>query len=126
MISRLVVILTSIGSAMAIGMAGLHASGYNYVRQTLLESNAPDFSKEILPPIFLYPSIVLCLLVALNITALVNNQAVSFILGASAFFFVANSLFGFILGGLIPGGVLLITSLLFGMASYLARNLKSK
>lgn len=119
MISRTVVVLTIIGSVMLLAMAALHASGYSYITESLLESDAPDFLKNILPTLFLYPSVVMIALVIFALSALQKKEAASFIFAAISLVLLINTVLGFVLGGLIPGGVLLFATGLFGAASFL-------
>jgi hypothetical protein len=78
MISRTVVILTIIGSVMLLAMAALHASGYSYITKSLIESDVPDFLKDILPTLFLYPSVVMVALVIFALSALRKKHAAVF------------------------------------------------
>lgn len=119
MISRTVVILTVIGSAMLLAMAALHASGYSYITQNLLESDIDDFLKTILPSLFLYPSVVMVALAIFALAALRKKEAAAFVFAAISLVLLINSVLGFVLGGLIPGGVLLVAMGLFSAASFL-------
>lgn len=121
MISRSVVILTITGSAMLLAMATLHASGYSYIIESLLQSDVPDILKDILPTLFLYPSVVMVALAIFALSALRKKEAAAFIFAAISVVLLINTVLGFVLGGLIPGGVLLCAAGLFVAASFLAK-----
>lgn len=106
---------------MLIGMAALHGSGYEYVARTLQESELPGFLKRILPPLYLYPSALMVLLALAVLASLRRRTGRALLLGFVAVTVAANSILGFILGGVIPGGVLLFAAALFGVASHGAR-----
>jgi hypothetical protein len=119
MISRTVMILTIIGSVMHLAMAALHASGYSYITKSLTESDVSDFLKDILPILFLYPSVVMVALVIFALSSLRKKEA-AFIFAAISLALLINTVPGFILGGLILGGVLLFATGLFSAPSFLA------
>ena len=113
-------VVVGIGVLMLLGMAALHASGYGWVAESLRDSNAPDFLKRVLPPLFLYPSLVMCGLSAFAILATFLRAAVAPVLGGVAAVVVGHSILGFLLGGLLPGGVLLFAASWFVLGTYWA------
>ena len=110
-------VLSILGAAMLFGMAALHGSGYPYVAGTIHESELPDFLKSILPPLFLYPSALLVLLALATLVSLGQPAGRTSVLMLVAAIVAANAIFGFVLGGAIPGGVLLFAAAVFAFAA---------
>lgn len=106
---------------MLIAMAALHGSGYGYVAGTIDASQLPAFLKRILPPLYLYPSVLMVMLAFAVLFALRQRAGRAFVLGFVAAVVAANAVLGFVLGGMIPGVVLLGAAGVFGVASMQAR-----
>lgn len=121
MASRLVTIFSILGSAVLLGVAALHGNGYQYVAGTLQESELPSFLKRILPPLYLYPSALMVLLSLAVLATLKWRAAQAPVLGLVGVIVAANAILGFVLGGLIPGGALLLVAGLFAFASLKSR-----
>lgn len=121
MASRLVTVLSVLGAAILLAVAALHGSGYQYVAGTLQESELPSFLKRILPPLYLYPSALLIVLSLAVLATLKWRAARTSILGLVGVIVAANAILGFVLGGMIPGGALLLVAGLFAFASLKAR-----
>ncbi len=102
---------------MLLAMAALHASGYTYISSTLRAADLPDFLKQILPPLFLYPSALLVLLSIAVLVSLKLRTGQAAILGMVTSVAAANAVFGFVLGGPIPGFVLTSAAMVFGLAA---------
>lgn len=112
--------LSIIGVAMLLAMAALHASGYSDISSTLREADIPNFLKQILPPLFLYPSALLVLLSVAVVVSLKLRTGQAAILGVVTSVVAANAAFGFVLGGPIPGFVLTFAAAVFGVAAWKA------
>jgi len=117
---QLTVILSVLGVVMLLAMAALHASGFGYISSTLGESDIPDFLKQILPPLFLYPSALLVLLSSAVLVSLKLRTGQAAVLGVVTSVAAANAIFGFVLGGPIPGVVLALAAIVFGAAAWQA------
>jgi hypothetical protein len=118
--SRWIVILAAVGAVMLIGMAMLHGSGYGYVASVLAESDLPTFLKRILPPLYLYPSALMAVLAAVVLVTLWQQEGKPFMFRVVSAIVAANAALGFVLGGIIPGGVLLLVAGLFWFVARLA------
>lgn len=121
MAPRVVTVLSVLGAAVLLAVAALHGTGYEYVAQTLHESELPDFLKRVLPPLYLYPSALMILLALAVLTSLRFPAARAPVLGLVCVVVAANAVLGFVLGGVIPGGALLLVAGLFAFASLKAR-----
>lgn len=121
MASRLVPVLSVLGAVVLLAVAALHGSGYEYVAGTLQESELPDFLKRVLPPLYLYPSGLLVLLALAVLATLRSSTARAPVLGLVGAVVAANAILGFVLGGAIPGGALLLVAGLFAFASLKAK-----
>ncbi len=106
---------------MLIAVAALHGSGYQYVAGALQESELPDFLKRILPPLYLYPSALMVLLALAVLATLGSSATRGPVLGLVGVVVAANAILGFVLGGVIPGGALLLVAGLFALASRKAK-----
>jgi len=118
--SRRIVILAAVGAVMLIGMGVLHGSGYGYVASVLAESNLPTFLKRVLPPLYLYPSVLMAALAAVVLITLRQQEGRPFMFRVVSVIVAANAALGFVLGGIIPGGVLLLVAGLFWFVAHLA------
>jgi len=118
--SRRIVILAAVGAVMLIGMGVLHGSGYGYVASVLAESNLPTFLKRVLPPLYLYPSVLMAALAAVVLITLRQQEGRPFMFRVVSVIVAANAVLGFVLGGIIPGGVLLLVAGLFWFVAHLA------
>lgn len=121
MASRLTTVLSVLGAAILLAVAALHGSGYQYVAGTLQESELPRFLKRILPPLYLYPSALLIVLALAVLATLKWRFARAPILGLVSIIVAANATLGFVLGGVIPGGALLLVAGLFAFAALKSR-----
>lgn len=110
--------LCIIGSVLLLVMAAFHGSGYAFVTEAILESNAEDFLKQIVPALFVHPSIHLVGLAAFGILALFLKQA-NKVLILLAILVIADAALAFYLGGVLPGVMLLATASSFAVAGYL-------
>ena len=106
---------------MLLAVAALHGSGYEYVAGTLQESELPGFLKRVLPPLYLYPSALMILLALAVLATLGRSAARGPVLGLVGVVVAANAILGFVLGGAIPGGALLLVAGLFAFASLKAK-----
>lgn len=104
------------GSLFLILMGAFHGSSFFYVRETIQESNAEEFLKDIVPALFAHPSIHLFGLAAFGVLALFLKHDLRKVTWLLAILILLDSLLGFYLGGLIPGLLLLVASLFFVFA----------
>lgn len=111
--------LCIIGSALLLVMAAFHGSGYAFVTEAILESNAEDFLKQIVPALFVHPSIHLVGLATFGILALFLKQATGRVLTLLAILVVADAALAFYLGAVPPGVMLLAAASCFAVAGYL-------
>ena len=109
---RTTTVLSVLIAAMLVSIAGLHASGIGYVAAAVAGSELPEFLKRVLPPLYLYPSILLLVLAAVVIFSLWHPRGRSFALYTVSAMVALNAALGFILGGIVPGGVLLLVAVL--------------
>ena len=116
--SRRVLIATLLGSLMLLGMAILHASGYGYVSSTLTEAELPAFIQQVLPVLFLYPSVIIAALAVAALASLRSSAAAPFVLAAIAVLVFAHAALGFALGGALPGIVVGVAGCMFAVAAY--------
>ncbi|MEO1034414.1 MAG: hypothetical protein AAFX44_02525 [Pseudomonadota bacterium] len=116
---RLASVLVLCGAALLLVMAAMHGAGYEAITKELRQSELSDFAKRTLPAMWLYPSAAMTVLALVSITALLWPVGRRTLLGFVAVVAAANSALGFILGGALPGGIMLATAALFGIAYYL-------
>jgi len=114
---RTATLLSIVGATVLVAVAALHGSSYQYVAETLQESELPDFLKRILPPLYLYPSALMVLLALAVLATLRLSVARAPVLGLVGVVVAANAILGFVLGGAIPGGALLLVAGLFLFAA---------
>ncbi|MEL7536929.1 MAG: hypothetical protein AAFZ58_14275 [Pseudomonadota bacterium] len=121
MMQQLASILVCAGAALLLVMAAMHGSGYDAVTGEILQSDLSDFAKRTLPAMWLYPSVAMSVLALVSIAALFwrtgRRTVLAFVAAAAA----VNSALGFVLGGAVPGSIMLATAALFGVASLLMR-----
>ncbi len=106
---------------MLIAIAALHGSGYGYVAGTIAQSQLPAFLKRVLPPLYLYPSVLMGTLAAVVLLALRQQEGRAFVFRVVSAIFDGNAVLGFALGGIVPGGVLLLVAGLFWVIAHLVR-----
>ncbi len=116
--SKVAKILCITGSALLLVMAGFHGSGYFYVRDRILASDADDFLKDILPVLFAHPSIHLIGLSAFGILSIFMTQPVRLLLFLLALVILADAVLAFSLGGYLPGAMLVAAALCFVIAGF--------
>ncbi|MFP2997182.1 hypothetical protein ABN763_14795 [Spongiivirga sp. MCCC 1A20706] len=101
------------GSVLLIMMALFHGSGYSYVSERIYASNAEDFLKDIVPTLFVHPSIHLLSLAAFGFLASFLDQGGKRILMLVALLVFVDALIGFFIGGIIPGLLLSLAASCF-------------
>lgn len=111
-------ILTIIGIVMLVVMAGFHGSGFWYVRKSIQSSDASGFLKDIVPALFAHPSFHLLALAAFGVLALFQAQSARPILYLVALLVLGDGILGFVLGGLVPGLLLVGAATCFGVAGF--------
>ncbi|MEO0424210.1 MAG: hypothetical protein AAF184_17865 [Pseudomonadota bacterium] len=102
--------LSLLAAALLLAIAALHGSGYGYAAAAIAESTLPDFLKGVLPTLWLYPSALMGLLAAVVLLTLRYPTGRPAVLRVIATIIAANAVLGFVLGGLVPGGVLLVVA----------------
>lgn len=104
------------GSLLLLLMGLFHGSGFFYVSEAIEESNAEEFLKEIVPSLFVHPSIHLIGLATFGILAVFLKQDLRKLTWLLAVLIVLDALLAFYLGGMIPGLVLLAAAVCFMLA----------
>lgn len=97
-------------------MALFHGSGYFFVSDAIVTSNAAGFLKDIVPALFAHPSIHLLGLAAFGFMALTLTIDAKKVLTLISILVVIDALFAFYLGSLLAGCLLLIPSISFIIA----------
>ena len=110
-------ILCYLGSALLIAMAAFHGSGFAFIRTIVMESNAPAFLKEIVPVLFLHPSLHLFALAAFGLLATFMERDFRKVLILLSVLIAADAALGFWVGGVLPGSLLSAAALCFAVAS---------
>ncbi|MEM1264256.1 MAG: hypothetical protein AAGH76_17790 [Pseudomonadota bacterium] len=119
---RATVVLTVCGVAMLLGMAVLHASGTRMVADMLVRANVSVTMQQVLPVLYLYPSVLFILLSGMAIVALRWWSVVPFLLGGIAVIVAANGALGFYLGGWLPGVITTVAAAFFALAASCAQS----
>jgi len=109
-------ILCYLGSALLIAMAAFHGSGYSFFRAAVIESNASEFLKQIIPALFVHPSLHLIALAAFGTLATFMERDARKVLVLLSILIAVDAVLGFWLGGILPGSLLLAAALCFGVA----------
>ncbi|WP_166204777.1 hypothetical protein [Pelagihabitans pacificus] len=109
------------GSFLLLLMAVFHGSGFWYVSDTIMKSNADGFLKEIVPVLFAHPSVHLAGLAAFGILALFLQTDAKRVLLLLSALVVLDALLAFYLGGTLPGMSLLLGALCFIVANYFSQ-----
>jgi len=105
--------LTVAGSVLLLLMAGIHGSGFNYLTGLMNTADAPAFIKQIFPVLFVHPSLHLVGLAAFALLTLRMPHEGKKVLFLVAVLVVLDSLLAFILGGVVPGILLVLAGLAF-------------
>jgi len=111
-------ILTITGIAMLLIMAAFHGSGFWYVRTSIQSSDASGFLKDIVPALFAHPSYHLLAMAAFGTLALFQPQSARPILLLVGVLILGDAVLGFVLGGLVPGLLLVGAAACFGLAGF--------
>ncbi|MGI9551031.1 MAG: hypothetical protein ACR2MT_07520 [Aurantibacter sp.] len=109
-------VLCWVGSSLLLVMAVFHGSGYIFVKEAIVESNAETFLKEIVPALFAHPSIHLLGLSAFGILAIFLTEGARKVLVLLSVLVATDALLAFYLGGVLPGILLLTSALCFTIA----------
>jgi len=116
--SKLFKISVLTGSILLVIMAIFHASGFHFVTQTINESNAKEFLKEIFPVLFILPSVHLLCLASLGFLSLFIQGGIKKILILISVFTMINTGLAFYLNAVLPGFLLAISALCFVISRY--------
>jgi len=111
-------VLCLVGSLLLLVMAMFHGSGLFYVKESIDQSNAEGFLKEIVPVLFAHPSLHLIGLSAFGFLALSLNYEIKKVLTLISALVTVDALLAFYLGGILPGILLLIAALCFILARF--------
>lgn len=114
-------LLCWVGSLLLLIMAVFHGSGYSFVKETIVESNAETFLKEIVPALFAHPSIHLISLAAFGILSLYLAEGMRKVVTLVSILVGVDALLAFYLGGMLPGILLLIAAACFAIAGLAKR-----
>jgi len=109
-------ILCLVGSALLLVMAAFHGSGLSYVNKIMAASDADNFIKQIFPILFAHPSLHLVGLAAFGILSTFLAQEAWKVLMVLLIIVLADALLAFFLGGVLPGFLLVLAALCFGIA----------
>ena len=115
--SRMSKVLNVIGCILLLVMAIFHGSGYSFIKETIDASNSEAFLKEIVPTLFVHPSIHLIGLAAVGVLAIYISEGKRKILLLLSLLVGLDALLAFNLGGILPGILLLAAALCFAVAS---------
>lgn len=111
------------GSLILLVMAFFHGSGYSYISKIIMQSNAEEFLKEIIPILFAHPSIHLIGLAAFGILALFLKKESRKVLFLLTLLIIIDGLLAFYLGVIVAGILLIVAALCFSIAgNSLTRN----
>ena len=99
-------------------MAAFHGLGFSYIKHEIYSTNAEGFLKEIVPVLFLHPSIHLIGLAALGALTLYLNNISSKVQFLLAVLVMIDAGLAFYLGTLMPGILLTTAALLFFVAGW--------
>ncbi len=115
-----------IGSSLLVLMALFHGSGYSYVQETITVSNAETFLKDIVPVLFIHPTIHLLGLSAFGLLTLFLNEDSKKVLNLLSVLIMIDALLAFYLTAYVPGVFLASAAACFLGASLKVRSLKSR
>lgn len=115
-----VITLSIVGAVLLVGIGGLHASAYAHVADSIRASQLSGFLKQVLPPLYLYPSVLMGVLAVTALAVLRFARALPFVMALLAVISLANTVLGFVLGGLLPGAVMLTVACIFALTSRVA------
>ena len=108
--------LIIVGAVLLLAIATLHASGLAALTNAVAATELSPLYKAALPALWLYPSGAMVTL-ALYALVLLRNTAPRSGLVFVAVAALANSVLGFVLGGVLPGLVMMIAGLAVGAAA---------
>ncbi|NER18794.1 hypothetical protein [Spongiivirga citrea] len=111
--SQLAKISNIFGGIFLIIMALFHGSGYSYISEMIHSSNTEDFLKDIVPTLFIHPSIHLLGLAAFGFLAFFLGPASKKVLVTIAILVFIDALLGFFIGGIVPGLLLSLAAFCF-------------
>lgn len=111
--SKTYTVLCIVGSVLLVVMAIFHGSGYSFIKETIDASNSEEFLKEIIPTLFVHPSIHLIGLAAFGILAIYVSEGYRKVLLLLSLLIGIDAFLAFNLGGVLPGVLLLISALCF-------------
>ena len=104
---------TIVGCSLLTIMAVFHLSGIQYINGLIQQSNSRSFVKEIFPILFVHPSIQLLGLAGLGMLTLFMRYESGKILVFIAIMVLLDSFLAFHLGAILPGILLIFTSIIF-------------
>ncbi len=110
-------ILCISGSTLLLIMALFHGSGFAYVSEAIISSNAEEFLKDIVPILFAHPSIHLISLSAFGILIIFLDHHYKKISTLLSVIIMIDAGLAFYLGGIIPGALLTIAAACFILVS---------
>ena len=110
-----------IGSLLLVLMALFHGSGFVFVVDKMNESNAPSFLKEIMPVLFLQPSVQLLCLASFGLVSILLKEKARTILILVVLFTGLNSIFALYLEAYIPAVLLIVSMGCFLLAMHYQR-----
>ena len=109
------------GSLLLLIPAGLHISGFCYVTEKMDASNAPLFLKEVMPVLFVLPSLhLICLTWVALLSIYAKGNFRLLLLPVIVFVFI-NMVFAFYLAAFLPAGVMAASGACYLLAVYESR-----
>ena len=106
-----------LGSSLLIIMALFHGSGFFYISESIETSNAEGFLKDIVPLLFVHPSLHLIALASLGFLTLVLTSDAGKVLRTLSIIVIVDALLAFYLGAWLPGVLLTLSTLFYALAS---------
>ena len=100
-----------------LAMAAFHGSGLFYMQGLILETDSPQFIKDVFPVLFLVPSVELLGFAIFGLVAPAMGQKAYKILIPLAVLVLLNAAFAFYLGATIPGLILIAPALIYLFAA---------
>lgn len=97
-------------------MAAFHISGIVFVTESMNDSNAKGFLKQIFPPLFIHPSLQLIGLGVLGVLTFFYSRGARLILIWIAIMVFVDALIAFYLGAIFPGLLLCLSAILIWLA----------
>ena len=110
-------ILVITGSVFLILMGLFHGSGLSFMVNTMNDSNAESFIKEVFPVLYLHPSIHLIAMAVLSLSTVFMKHDHKMVLLLLSSIIIVSAIAAFYLSAWLPGILLLLAVLCFVLAT---------